>query len=68
MVDQTYFLRALGLTARLEAGDGRDAVKARLAARTLIMPGGLGSTMKVMLFARGVDTPTVRGLAGGRLT
>jgi SAM-dependent MidA family methyltransferase len=68
IVDQTYFLLALGLTERLHTGEDRHALKARLAARTLIMPGGLGSTMKVMLFARGVEAPSIRGLAGGRLT
>lgn len=68
MVDQTYFLLALGLAERLETGDDRHAVSRRLAARTLIMPGGLGSTMKVMLFARGHMAPSLRGLAGGRLT
>lgn len=68
MVDQTYFLLALGLAERLETGDDRHAVSRRLAARTLIMPGGLGSTMKVMLFGRGLMAPSLRGLAGGRLT
>lgn len=68
IVDQTYFLIALGLAERLETGDDRRAVSQRLSARTLIMPGGLGSTMKVMLFARGLGTPALRGLAGGRLT
>ncbi len=68
MVDQTYFLLALGLAERLETGDDRHAVSSRLAARTLIMPGGLGRTMKVMLFARGPAASPLRGLAGGRLT
>jgi SAM-dependent MidA family methyltransferase len=68
MVDQTYFLIALGLAERLETGDDRRAVSRRLAARTLIMPGGLGSTMKAMVFARGAGAPALRGLAGGRLT
>lgn len=68
MVDQTYFLLALGLAERLDAGDDLHAVRRRLAARSLIMPGGLGSTMKVMLFARGVETRTLAGLKGGRLT
>jgi SAM-dependent MidA family methyltransferase len=68
MVDQTYFLLALGLAERLPTGDDRQAVQQRLAARTLIMPGGLGSTMKVMIFSRNLDTPPVRGLSAGRLT
>ena len=67
MVDQTYFLIGLGLAERLETGHDLQAVRRRLAARTLIMPGGLGSTMKVMIFGRGVSGP-LSGLAGGRLT
>jgi SAM-dependent MidA family methyltransferase len=68
LVDQTYFLTALGLAERLETGHDRSAVVRRLAAKTLIMPGGLGSTMKVAVFARGVGAPALAGLAGGRLT
>ncbi len=68
IVDQTYFLLSLGLADRLETGHDRRAVRQRLAARTLMMPGGLGSTMKAMLFAKDVGTPTLRGVAAGRLT
>jgi SAM-dependent MidA family methyltransferase len=68
MVDQTYFLTALGLAERLQSGDDRRALSKRLAAKTLVMPGGLGSTMKVMIFGKGVGHPRLRGLAAGRLT
>jgi SAM-dependent MidA family methyltransferase len=68
IVDQTYFLLSLGLAERLETGHDRRAVAQRLAARTLIMPGGLGSTMKVMVFARNAGRPVLRGLSSGRLT
>lgn len=68
LVDQSYFLLALGLADRLETGHDRRAVLERLAARTLIMPGGLGSTMKAMVFAKGVGTPVLTGVASGRLT
>ncbi len=68
IVDQTYFLLNLGIADRLEAGAGRAALTRRLAARTLLMPGGLGSTMKVMVFARGPRGVTLRGLSSGRLT
>jgi SAM-dependent MidA family methyltransferase len=68
VLDQTYFLLSLGLAARLETGHDRGAVSRRLAARTLMMPGGLGSTMKVMVFATGVGAPALRGTAPGRLT
>jgi SAM-dependent MidA family methyltransferase len=67
-VDQTYFLTALGLAERLTAGDDRRALSRRMAAKTLIMPGSLGSTMKVMIFAKGVGRPALRGLSAGRLT
>jgi SAM-dependent MidA family methyltransferase len=68
IVDQTYFLLSLGLADRVETGHDRDAVRQRLAARTLVMPGGLGSTMKAMVFAKGVGAPSLRGIASGRLT
>ena len=68
VVDQTYFLMSLGLADRLQTGDDRDAVTRRLAARTLMMPGGLGSTMKVMVFARHEAVPVLKGLTSGRLT
>ena len=68
VVDQTYFLLALGLAERLEAGDNRRAIGQRLAARTLMMPGGLGDTMKAMIFGKGVGVPKLRGLQSGRLT
>lgn len=68
MVDQTYFLTALGLAERLQTGHDRDGVTRRLAAKTLVMPGGLGSTMKVLAFAKGLGQPALRGFSSGRLT
>jgi hypothetical protein len=44
------------------------AVASRLAAKSLILPGGLGSTMKVMAFAKHLGRPSLIGLASGRLT
>jgi SAM-dependent MidA family methyltransferase len=67
-VDQTYFVTNLGIVERLDGGQDRAAVVRRLAAKTLLMPGGLGSTMKVMAFARGLGRPALRGLSSGRLT
>ena len=67
-VDQTYFLTSLGLAARLDDGRGLASVRGRLAARTLILPGGLGSTIKVMAFGKGVGTPALLGFATGRVT
>ena len=68
MIDQTYFLANLGIAARVDVGQDRAAVVRRLAAKTLLMPGGLGSTIKVMAFARGLGRPALRGLSSGRLT
>ena len=41
--------------AAIDAGD----LKTRLALKTLLMPGGLGSTHKVMIFAKDVGTPAL---------
>lgn len=68
MVDQTYFLTALGLVERLDAGSAPASVRRRLAAKTLIEPAGLGGTMKVLIFARRVGHPALAGLSSGRLT
>ena len=55
-LDQTYFL--LALSQNLE---NLGNLKKRLALKTLIMPGGLGSTMKVLIFGKGVGRPPLRG-------
>lgn len=68
VLDQTYFLLALGLADEVESADSVPAIKRRLALKTLMLPGGLGSTHKVMVFARSVHG-ALRGLAGpSRLT
>ncbi|HEX7793905.1 MAG TPA: SAM-dependent methyltransferase [Vicinamibacterales bacterium] len=38
-------------------------VKERLALKTLVVPGGLGSTMKVMVFGKGVGAPKLTALS-----
>jgi SAM-dependent MidA family methyltransferase len=61
-LDQTYFL--LGLSdLGSEGATGADvaSLKKRLALKTLLMPGGLGSTMKVLILGKGVGTPALRG-------
>ena len=68
IVDQRHFLMSLGLVDRLDAGDDHRAVRQRLAAHTLIMPAGLGDTMKAMVCAKGIGAPALRGLQSGRLT
>lgn len=55
-LDQMYFLMALG-EDRFTALD----LKQRLALKTLVMPGGLGSTMKVLILGKGVGTPSLTG-------
>jgi SAM-dependent MidA family methyltransferase len=67
-VDQTYFLTGLGIAERLDAGRDGAALARRLAAKTLLLPGGLGSTMKAMVFAKNVGRPVLCGLSSGRLT
>ena len=55
-LDQTYFL--MGLI------DGRSAPALAASAgalKTLIAPGGLGSTLKVLIFGKGVGTPALKG-------
>jgi SAM-dependent MidA family methyltransferase len=68
VVDQAYFLLGLGLAERLAepAGDSVHDIARRLAVKTLLMPGGLGSSHKVMVFAKSVDCPPLRGLSFGR--
>ena len=55
-LDQTYFLLGLG-AAELEAND----LKTRLAVKTLVMPGGLGSTLKVLILGKNVGSPPLLG-------
>ena len=64
LLDQTYFLMALG-ASRL----GQFDQATRRAFQSLVLPGGLGSTMKVLVLAKGVGTPALTGLgAATRLT
>jgi SAM-dependent MidA family methyltransferase len=71
-LDQTYFLLGLaapGLLGGPSQDQGADALKARLALKTLLLPGGLGSVQKVLIFGRGVGRPALRGTSfGSRLT
>jgi hypothetical protein len=54
-LDQTYFL--LGLVESLDMSD----VRTRLALKTLVVPGGMGSTHKVLILGKGVGAPALRG-------
>jgi len=55
-LDQTYFL--LGL---VDAWTTSALAERARALKTLLVPGGLGSTHKVMIFTKGVGTPALRG-------
>jgi SAM-dependent MidA family methyltransferase len=55
-LDQMYFLMALG-EDRFATLD----LKQRLALKTLVMPGGLGSTMKVLIVGKAVGSPRLTG-------
>jgi SAM-dependent MidA family methyltransferase len=55
-LDQTYLL--LGLVTALEAGRQSSAVRQL---KSLVMPGGLGSTHKVLILGKGVGAPALRG-------
>jgi SAM-dependent MidA family methyltransferase len=57
-LDQTYFM--LGLSV----GDlDNMPLHRRLAMKTLLLPGGLGSTHKVLIFGKGVGAPALKGLS-----
>jgi SAM-dependent MidA family methyltransferase len=55
-LDQTYFL--MGLLGDLP--DPQSAIR-NPQCKTLIVPGGLGSTQKVLILAKGVGTPALKG-------
>jgi SAM-dependent MidA family methyltransferase len=56
LLDQTYFVLGLG-AAEMETAE----LKTRLALKTLLMPGGLGSTLKVLILGKNVGRPALRG-------
>jgi SAM-dependent MidA family methyltransferase len=62
-LDQTYFLMGLGLADLSETGDAPSAPDRHrsMAFKTLMWPGGLGSTHKVLVFGKGVGTPRLSG-------
>jgi SAM-dependent MidA family methyltransferase len=61
-LDQTYFLMGLldgiDMTADLPPAA---QMKQRMALKTLLLPGGLGSTFKVLLLGKDVGTPALSG-------
>ena len=63
LVDQMHFLLGLGVEEWLQehAGSSRQNLTRRLALKTLLVPGGLGSTHHVMIFGRNVGRPDLKG-------
>jgi len=61
-LDQTYFLMGLGLDEIMASPQGFEpgALKRRLALKTLLLPGGLGSTHKVLVFGKNVGSPALK--------
>jgi len=66
IVDQTYFLLGIGATDWPEPNDPVKALRRRLALKTLLIPGGLGSSHKVMIFGKNVGTPELLGCSFSR--
>ena len=61
-VDQTRFLLGLGaLDAPAAPADAAGALRHRLALKTLLVPGGLGSTHHVLMLGKGVGRPALKG-------
>jgi SAM-dependent MidA family methyltransferase len=60
-LDQTYFL--MGLLEQLP--DPQSAIR-NPQLKTLIMPGGLGSTHKVLILGKGVGAPALKGCSFSR--
>tara|TARA_B100000029_G_scaffold473331_1_gene514601 strand:+ start:559 stop:1704 length:1146 start_codon:yes stop_codon:yes gene_type:complete len=66
ILDQTYFLLGLGAAAHAtftKSTTDISSIRRRLAMKSLLMPGGLGSTQKVMIFGKGVGEPKLSGLS-----
>ena len=69
VLDQTCFLLGLGALDRVAADDGVAGLRRRLALKSLLVPGGLGSTHKVLVFGKGVGAPRLAGcVQAGRAT
>jgi SAM-dependent MidA family methyltransferase len=70
VLDQSYFLLALGLGEMPDHTESTVAgIRRKLRIKTLMVPGGLGSTHKVMIFSKEVEAGPLRGLSGpSRLT
>ncbi|MBI4759134.1 MAG: SAM-dependent methyltransferase [Chloroflexi bacterium] len=64
ITSQMMFLLSLGVLSEIdELPDGLEARRERLAARHLIMPGGMGEVFRVLIQHKGVANPQLQGLA-----
>ena len=66
ILDQTYFLLGLGAATHATVTQSTTdigSIRRRLSMKSLLIPGGLGSTQKVMIFGKGVGTPKLSGLS-----
>jgi SAM-dependent MidA family methyltransferase len=61
LLDQTYFLLGLWSASIANAQSVRNPQSAIRNLKTLIMPGGLGSTHKVLVLGKGVGKPALAG-------
>ena len=63
LLDQTYFLMGLLEGNLIAALSPLEQLKRRLALKTLLLPGGLGSTFKVLILGKDVGAPSLKGCA-----
>jgi SAM-dependent MidA family methyltransferase len=67
LAGQTHVLMSIASSSgTLERLNHPDRLKDRLALKTLVVPGGLGSTHSMMVFGKGVGHPELIGLRGIR--
>ncbi len=60
--DQTHFLLSLGILDILPSQNTPDALKLRLNAKALLLPGGMGETFKVLIQHKGLSPSALSGL------
>jgi SAM-dependent MidA family methyltransferase len=60
--DQAHFLMSLGILETLSDQDTPKAVKTRLNAKSLLLPGGMGEMFKVLIQYKGLEPASLSGL------